>query len=374
MRRFSFLATPIVTLAICLIGDAPVRAQNSKFSDRIKIHSSDKSVLCDIESLGKDQFSVATDEGTKTINVSDIESIVFGREPPKMREARKSGSDGDYEKALKELEEVKPDDLDRDVVRNDLSYLRALFSARLMLSGGGSGEEEEAGADPAVAAKKAAEETIVVATKMLDYLKQNPTSFHYYEANEVIGDLMTSIGRFDSSQKFYDKLAESPDAAYKARANLLRGRVTLASGKYDDAMKAFDGVLANPAKGKLGAQQAVEAKIGRTYSLAGSGKVAEAIKTLQEIIASADDGDIELLGRAYNALGNCYRKQKDGKQALWAYLRTDLLYSTVADVHAEALANLTTLWADAKHPERALEAKNALHRQYPYSRWTKQLR
>jgi tetratricopeptide (TPR) repeat protein len=146
------------------------------------------------------------------------------------------------------------------------------------------------------------------------------------------------------------------------------------AGKYDEALAAYDAVLKTELKGKLGAQEMLEAKIGRTYSLAGSGKVDDAIKTLQEIIAKADDDDTETLARAYDALGNCYRKRKDSKQALLAYLRVDTLYHSVPEAHAEALANLVVLWKEAKRDDRAREARDYLQQHYPYSRWNKQIR
>jgi tetratricopeptide (TPR) repeat protein len=142
-------------------------------------------------------------------------------------------------------------------------------------------------------------------------------------------------------------------------------------GKYEQALAAYDAVLKAGGKGPLAEQENLEATIGRTYSLAGQGKAEEAIKVLKDIIANADDDDVETLARAYNALGNCYVKTKNTQQALWAYLHVDLEYGRVADSHAEALANLTNLWTETRHPDRAREAHDYLQEHYPFSRWTK---
>ena len=145
-------------------------------------------------------------------------------------------------------------------------------------------------------------------------------------------------------------------------------------GDFDGALNAYDAVLRFDLKGPVGDQVMFEAKIGRTYCLAGSGKVDEAIKILREIIAKADDDDAERLGPAYDALGNCYRKLKDSKHALWAYLRVDTLYFADPEAHAEALANLVVLWAESQHPDRASKAREELHSKYPFSRWNKKIK
>ncbi len=208
---------------------------------------------------------------------------------------------------------------------------------------------------------------------MLAFLKAYPDNYHYFEANEIIGDLLISLGQYEKAEEYYKVLGEAASPAIKARANLLRGRAMQIQGKYDSALEAYDFVLKTALTGKVGEQEAIEARIGRTYSLTSSGKVDEALKIIQEIIAKADDDDTELLARAYDALGNCYRKLKDSKQALLAYLRVDTVYPTVPEAHAEALANLVVLWGEAKHPERAREARDKLRDRYPYSHWNKQI-
>jgi tetratricopeptide (TPR) repeat protein len=145
----------------------------------------------------------------------------------------------------------------------------------------------------------------------------------------------------------------------------------LSQGKYTDALKFYDGVLAVRAKGRLADQQAQEATIGRTYCLVGTNRAQEALKILQDSVAKADDDDTALLAREYCALGNCYRALGDHQQALWAYLRVDLLYANVPEADAEALANLEVLWNEMHRPDRARDAHESLISHYPNSRWSK---
>ena len=334
----------------------------SAFRDRIRLYSETKVLPAAVETITRNEIVVSVPTGARTIPASDIESIVYGGAEGLQR-AQVDVANGKYKEASEQLDQLDPANFDRDVVREELAYLKAICLAKITLSGQSDSEDSGGAKDPAAAA-----------SEMIDFLKKHPNSYHYYEANEIVGDLAMSIGRYDKADEFYKKLTESPSPDVKARANLLRGRALQIEGKYDEALSAYDALLKAGLTGKLGEQEMLEARIGRTYSLAGSGKVAETITTLQEVIAKADDDDTELLARAYNALGNCYRKQKDSKQALWAYLRVDMLYRTVPDAHAEALYNLAVLWAEAKHNDRAREARDYLHQHYPFSRWNKQIR
>jgi tetratricopeptide (TPR) repeat protein len=346
-------------LACC----APARAQ----TDRIKVYSEKNSVQGTVESITRNEIVVSVPmAGARTISSGDIELILFAGDNA-LQKAQLAATKGEFKDAADLLEGIRPTELNREMVRAEVAYWKAYCAAKIALSGQSESDDSGEQKDPAAAAKQAGSE-------MLAFLKDHPTTYHYYEANEIVGDLLMAIGQYENAQKFYDKLSESPSADVKARADLLRGRAMQMEGKYDAALAAYDSVLKSDVSGKRGDQELIEAKIGRTYSLASSGKVDEAVKLLKNIVANADDDDTELLARTYDALGNCYRQLKDNKQALWAYLRVDTLYGSVPEAHAEALANLVVLWEDAKHPERARDARDRLQQRYPFSRWNKQIR
>ena len=73
------------------------------------------------------------------------------------------------------------------------------------------------------------------------------------------------------------------------------------------------------------------------------------------------------------ALGNCYEKARQNKEALFAFLHVDVLYNTVPEVHAEALAHLVPLWKAVGQEERSREARETLLQRYANSRWAKQV-
>jgi len=54
-----------------------------------------------------------------------------------------------------------------------------------------------------------------------------------------------------------------------------------------------------------------------------------------------------------------------------AFLHVDVLYFTVPEAHAEALANLVELWEAMHKTERAQRARAILDEQYRNSPWAK---
>jgi hypothetical protein len=371
----------------------PAQGQKTGLGDLIKTHS-EGPIHGNVESVTRNELVITQDGISKTLQVDDLEEIVFLGEPTDMRLARKAADEADYIKALKLVEKLKPDDLDRDLVRTELEYLKLEFKLKLAITGE-TDSEEDSSADPAsadliknpdAAAKSAADlakENPVelakeVGPQLIKFLKDNPNSFHYYKGNELAGDLLVWLGnveqdptKFAAATTFYEKLAASPWPDFQARAALLRARQLQLQGKYDESLKAYDAVLLVKATGRLAESQMQEATIGRTYCLVGTNKAQEALKILQDTIAKAADDDEALLARAYCALGNCYRAMKDNQQALWAYLRVDVEYPNVAESHAEALANLVVLWNERHRPDRARDAQDYLVAHYPYSRWSK---
>ena len=193
-----------------------------------------------------------------------------------------------------------------------------------------------------------------------------------FEGCEALGDLLASLGKFDQAESYYAKLAGAPWPDYKMRAGVMAGRALVGLKQYDRALARFDEVLGMDASGKESQRQKLSASLGKAAALAGTGKSEEAIKLVDDIIAQADAENLELHARAYNILGNCYRAANKKNEALLAFLHVDLLYSRFPDLHAEALANLATLWADVDKAERATQARAQLKEKYPQSIWAQE--
>jgi TolA-binding protein len=103
--------------------------------------------------------------------------------------------------------------------------------------------------------------------------------------------------------------------------------------------------------------------------LAETGSVKEGIDMLQDVIAKADPEEAELHALAYNALGHCYLKSDQTKDALLAFLHVDVIYNSSPEAHAEALFHLDRLWKAVGKEDRARQSRDLLKQRYPNSRW-----
>jgi hypothetical protein len=59
------------------------------------------------------------------------------------------------------------------------------------------------------------------------------------------------------------------------------------------------------------------------------------------------------------------------KDALLAYLKTDILYSDAKDEHARALAKIRDIWLALKQDQRSAEVAERLRGLYPQSPYAK---
>ncbi len=79
----------------------------------------------------------------------------------------------------------------------------------------------------------------------------------------------------------------------------------------------------------------------------------------------------ELQAHAHNTLGDCLRAAGRPKDALYAYLHTDILYDEDSEQHARALAEIAQLWRELRRDDRADEVIGRLRQLYPKSPYAK---
>ncbi|NLY02872.1 MAG: tetratricopeptide repeat protein [Rhodopirellula sp.] len=297
-----------------------------------------------ITKVSATEVTIELSGGAKQVPVNEIEMVYFDDEPTLLKTARVAAAAGRYEDALNALGKVAAADIKRAEVQQEMDFLKAYASARLALSG--SGSITEAG------------------SAMASFAKANPSSFHYLEAAEIVGDLLVAAGKYSAAQAFYSEVAKAPWPDYQMRAGVAAGRALLSEGKTDEAMKAFQQVLSTQATGELADRQRQIASLGAARCLTQSGKPDEAIAMVREIVEKADPEAMELHGKAYNALGAAHRKANRPKEALLAFLHTDVLYFTNPEDHVEALKNLAELWKELQKPDRAARAEQILRDQY----------
>lgn len=285
--------------------------------------------------------------------VNEITKVAFGEDPTELTSARNLIVDQkNYNSAKDQLDKLDPAKAEREFVKQDIMYYKAFVTAKLALTEGGNKND--------------------AASAMFKFYKANPTSYHFYEAAEILGDLAVATGKYDVAATFYGDtgLGGAPWPEYKLRAGILSGRALMLAGKYEEAIKAFDGVAASQENSPEANALKQHANVGKAQCLAEGGKADEGITMLNDIVAKGDPQlDSKLFARAYNALGNCYLKQSKPKDAVMAFLKTDLLFFTDSDAHAEALSKLAKLWDETGHADRATDARNKLRDRYSGSVW-----
>ena len=85
------------------------------------------------------------------------------------------------------------------------------------------------------------------------------------------------------------------------------------------------------------------------------------------MIQGAPAEDAATQAAAHNTLGDCLRAAGRPKDALYAYLHTDLLFFKDKEQHPRALAQIVQIWRELKRHDRADEALDRLKAEYPKS-------
>lgn len=289
-----------------------------------------------------------------TYSVGDVISIQFDDEPQALDDARLRIKTGKFLEAMKLLKSIDVSTVNSDsvAVLQDIDYYLAYCMAQRAL--GGAEALEEAG------------------KMMTKFVGKNKNNYHFYEANEVIGDILVALNKAGIAEKYYIIAGAAPWPEAKVRTAIALARALQAQGKHDEAIKAFDNVL----KGGGGTEDATRyrlaAQLGKAASLANSNRGEEGIKLVYDAIKAAELGDTEIHARAYNAMGDCYIAMGNVKEATTAFLHVDAMYDQHPPLHAEALARLASLWDQRERPGRASTMRKKLNSLYPNSKWVNQ--
>jgi len=286
----------------------------------------------------------------KQIPVNEIQTIFYEGEPPDLKAAKNHVLAGHYAEGLASLKKIEKTP-NRQEMQQDIEFYQALCAAKLAL--GGNMKIADAG------------------RMMKAFADANTKSYHYFEASEAVGDLLVAVGSYGPAAEYYGRLDMAPWPDYRMRAGVAAGRALLEQGKIEEALADFDKVLATKAEGDSAEQQRMAATLGKAGALVALKKLDEAIKTVDGFLEKADPENAPLMARAYNILGTAQRQAGRTKEALLAFLHVDVLYASVPDAHAQALANLVDLWEQVHKTERANRARKTLEERYPESPWTK---
>lgn len=148
------------------------------------------------------------------------------------------------------------------------------------------------------------------------------------------------------------------------RAAVLNARIQARKGDHESALSALEALVNEAPKGSA---QAREARLAKAESLTALRRFPEAEQAVLDVIAEAPPDDDAIQSEAHNTLGDCLSAAGRPKDALIAYLKTDVLFSSARDQHARALARVAALWRELKQDGRANEVQDRLRQLYPQS-------
>ncbi|TWU37687.1 hypothetical protein Q31b_44760 [Novipirellula aureliae] len=290
---------------------------------------------------------VAVERGATNQKISsgEILKILFEGDPPGLTKGREFALDGQYKQALEDLAEVVRDTLPRKIIEEDWEFYVAYSQSQLALAG--------------QADKKSA------AAQMIAFASNHRTSWHWFSAAKVIGDLALALGNTDDAFKWYGVLRRAPSTTQKIQSVYLTGLAHFAAGDVEKAIAEFEKVIGINVQSAPDARLQSLAKAALAKAYAKQNQADKGLELVSSVIAELGPTDIEMSARAYNAQGANFESKGDTEGAILAYLHTHLMFSSQSDADAFALSRLAELWPKVGKPERAAAARQRLRDRYP---------
>jgi tetratricopeptide (TPR) repeat protein len=279
-----------------------------------------------------------------TIPAGEIVSISYSGQPATMVTAELRENAGQLAEAA-DLYKKSIDEADgKPLIQQAAQFLQANALAELAL------------ADASHAAE---------AIRLLEaFVQAHPKSRQVVAAYDNLTRLQLQKGDFAAVDKTLAAMTKLPQSA--DRAAVLRAKVFAKQGNYAKAIAEYDRLIKNSPEGSVRRR---EATLAKAESLAGEKKFDEAEAAVRSVIKASPAEDYQTQSAAYNTLGDCLEAAGKPKDALDAFLHTDILYSKDKEQHPRALAHLSKLYRTLKRDDRADEIWQQLKKEYPNSQW-----
>ena len=193
-----------------------------------------------------------------------------------------------------------------------------------------------------------------------------------YKNGRHIGPALESLARLQIARENYAgveqtiaQLSQLPK--WDDRSAILRIKILTRKGQLDQAISELDKVIAASPDGSVKKR---DAQLGKAETLVTQKKFTEAEATVRAVIKESAPEDAATQSAAHNTLGDCLHAAGRNREALYAFLHTDLLFSKEKDEHARALAQISKIWRELNRPDRADETLERLKQEYPRSPYT----
>jgi len=326
----------------------------SSAADRIVRKSVKTPIDGEIKDISKTEVTIEKKAGgSEKIAAGDILSITWDGEPAGLNIARINETNGAFDKAVDAYRKgLEASASGSDGLKADLQWSIARVLGRQALGDPSKSDD---------------------AIKELEAFKSKHGSHYtFYDATRLLGELYLQKKDLVKAQTQFEQMGKAPTTDFQMASKIALGRLALADNKPEDALASFEAVIGMSASNPQEESQQLEAKLNKAKITLAKNEVDESLKLLEEVLAKCQADDSRLQAEAYLRQGDCFRVQNKEQDALLAYLHVDVLFSAEKTQHAEALFQLTKLFAKLGQPVRSAEHREKLEAEYPASDWAKQ--
>lgn len=337
------------TLAVSLV--LPLAAISASLADVVTLTPD---AVTKGDSAGKIRGTVVAESPTKvdiklgqsvtSIPTNEVADIEYDGDPPSLEDAKSKEAQNALAEAADLYKKAATEAASKPFIAEDAAFGQVRVVGEMALN------------DPG---------RIAEATTLLEKFSQTyKNGRHIGLTLESLAKLQLAKENFNGVEQTLAQLAKLPGG--DDRASAYRVKILMKKGSTDQALAELDKVIAASGEGSARRRDAVIAKAEALVNLR---KFAEAETLLKGVIKTASAEDSAIQSAAHNALGECYRAAGRPKEALYAFLHTDMLFSKEKDEHARALARIAQLWRDPQlnRPDRAEEVLERLKQEYPRS-------
>ncbi len=344
MRQRRILA--FGTVALTLAFSVPARAvdvitliSNTTYKNPAVIGGG---VRGDIQSENAKEVSVKVGNSTVAVPVDQIASIQYTGQSANIALGETRENAGALADAAELYKKAAAESADKPFVHQTALFHQANAMAELAL------------ADPSKAGE---------AISLLEaFVKNYSSGRHIVSALDSLARLQLNKGDYAGVEKTVAEMEKSPQNA--DRAAVIRAKIFAKKGDHAKAIAALDTLIKNSPDGS---QRQRESRLAKAESLAAMKDYAKAEAEVSDVIKALPAEDYQGQSAAYNTLGDCLRAAGKPKDALKAFLHTDILYSKDKEQHPRALAQIAQLWRLLKQDVRADEVAQRLKQEYPSS-------
>ncbi|WP_246196475.1 tetratricopeptide repeat protein [Aquisphaera giovannonii] len=297
-----------------------------------------------VQSEGPTEIVVQLGNSTTTVPTDQIATIRYDGQPATLQLAESRENGGQLAEAAELYRKAAAEAADRPFVAQSALYHEAAALADL------------ASIEP--------DRLKDAKDRLTRFVQKYPSSRHIIPAREDLARIQLASGDHAGAEANVAELAKIPKASEKA--GVLHARVLSNEGKDDEAISELDRILASAADHPITQR---EARLAKAEALVNRKKYSDAETIVRQVIAANGAEDVAAQSAAYNILGDCLREANRPKDALIAYLHTDLLYAKDKQEHPRALYQIAKLFRVLKQDGKADEYSQRLRQEYPRSPW-----